>query len=347
MMRFLMLVSFACMGKLIEAQTWEITKIDYNGESFYLYPKFKQKCCWESVIFWKKSDGVLKRGLPVDGKWIQFFVEDSSKVARIFEVQNGIFHGIWKEYFFNQRQESFGAYHYGKKDGTWRSWWENGEIKSESYYQDGEYKGQGTTWNQNGKIKRITETDADLTTGSVTEYHSSGVKALEYEYYRWGQIDSEWYPNGQLKFRKKYKNGHPKNGIQTYYFSNGQIAIQGKTRKGGEYGTWKYWHPNGKIKAIGKYAPYPVGRCGLKLTISWQGLKVGKWQYWDESGIKLAEGEYQNYINKKNNYYDEPLAPRRIGTWKINDESIENSQKIQIIDNQDFKNRFLYVDFEN
>ena len=342
--RLLIIIIFGLISLSSKTQTWEINEVSYEGRLYYLYPKFKNKCCWESVIFWKGEEGVSRRGLPRDGKWIQYFVEDSSKVAKVFEVKDGIFHGTWQEYHFNQQLENYGNYKEGKKDGIWKSWYENGKLESESLYEDGEFTGKSRSWFLNGDLSRVNNTDKDATRGYVTDYYETGGKEYEYIYFKWGQIDSEWYKNGQLKFRGKYRYGQLKNEVQTYYHENGQIAQQGKTKKGGKNGIWKYWHTNGQIKAEGRYRIYPITRKSTKFSISWQGLKVGYWKYWNEDGEILAEGIYKNIIDKKIDHYYEELSAMKIGKWKFADQKPENLNKIKKIDNVNHSDRFLNFD---
>ena len=309
-----------------------------------MYPKFKNKCCWGSVLLWKGEDDLFRDGLLKDGKWIQYFVEDSSKVAKIYEVKDGVLDGTWQEYHFNQQLADCGNYEEGKKVGIWKSWHESGKLKSESSYEKGEFTGKSRSWFLNGNLNRVNNTDKDLNSGYVTEYYENGGKDYEYTYFKWGQIDTEWYKNGQLKSRQKYRFGQLKNEAQTYYHENGQIAQQGKTKKGGKNGVWKYWYANGQLKAEGKYRIYPVARKSTKFSVSWRGLKVGYWKYWNEDGEILAEGIYKNIIDKKLEFYDEGLTAMKIGKWKFADQTSENQDKIKKIDNIDYSNRFLNFD---
>ena len=65
------------------------------------------------------------------------------------------------------------------------------------------------------------------------------------------------------------KKEHPKNGLHTEYFENGQKCREGYYKDDKQVGKWTMWYESGQKESEANYK---------------NGQKDGKWTEWDENG---------------------------------------------------------------
>ena len=85
-----------------------------------------------------------------------------------------------------------------------------------------------------------------------------------------------WYENGQKALEGNYKNGKLE-GKQTYWYDNGQLWYEGNYINGKLEGKWTGWHENGQLWYEGNYI---------------NGKLEGKWTEWYENGQKSIEANF-------------------------------------------------------
>lgn len=139
--------------------------------------------------------------------------------------------------------------------------------------------------------------------GNYREFYPNGKIFCEGKYVR-GRQNGEWafyYDSGQLNRKATFKDGKP-DGVREVFRADGTLSSKrgfidgqrdgdwivydkdGKTPLSEEHydngkpdGTWKYWHPNGKLKQ--------------QLTLK-QGKRDGLVSEWDEKGEKRFEATF-------------------------------------------------------
>ena len=57
---------------------------------------------------------------------------------------------------------------------------------------------------------------------------------------------TQWYENGEREIIH-YRNGI-ENGLNIYWYKNGQKKYEGSYKTGRKDGSWTFWYENGKIK---------------------------------------------------------------------------------------------------
>ena len=99
-----------------------------------------------------------------------------------------------------------------------------------------------------------------------------------------------WYPNGNMKQVWNWKNGY-KDGLQSYWFENGQLFYEGIFVDGLKEDKWTWWYEDG-TKEMEK--SYKNGRLD------------GLWRWWNETGELMKSGTYVNGMKQGmwNYYYD-------------------------------------------
>jgi antitoxin component YwqK of YwqJK toxin-antitoxin module len=113
-----------------------------------------------------------------------------------------------------------------------------------------------------------------------------------------------------------WKNGY-KDGLQTYWYENGQLFYEGMFVDGRKEGKWTWWYKDG-TKEMEK--------------VHKKGKPDGLWRWWNESGELMKSGTYVeekkqgmwNYYYDKGQKYFEDIE-RQIreggGHWNWIDES--------------------------
>jgi antitoxin component YwqK of YwqJK toxin-antitoxin module len=66
----------------------------------------------------------------------EWFENSGIKLSEGF-IKNGLFHGLWTDYYGNGVKRLEGEYENGKKIGTWCAYYENGSIMHRGVYNNG------------------------------------------------------------------------------------------------------------------------------------------------------------------------------------------------------------------
>jgi antitoxin component YwqK of YwqJK toxin-antitoxin module len=112
---------------------------------------------------------------------------ESGQVRFLFQLKDGIEHGLSTSWHKNGQKRSEATYKDGKIHGLHTMWYENGQKQSETNYKNGKKDGHVTTWYNNGqKVQEETYKDGKRN-GPAPSWHKNGQKRGE------GTIkDSEW-----------------------------------------------------------------------------------------------------------------------------------------------------------
>lgn len=130
------------------------------------------------------------------------------------------------------------------------------------------WKAEAKTLHQNGTCEKIEKVWIDAYNNIV-----STIK----QYYTSHNYSKKSY-QGKVYNEFSYLNGI-KNGVENFYYTNGQLKKTGLINSKGRQGEWKTYHKNGTIKSIE----------------NWKGFKrTGKAVFYFENGNICSEGNYKN-----------------------------------------------------
>jgi antitoxin component YwqK of YwqJK toxin-antitoxin module len=89
----------------------------------------------------------------------------------------------------------------------------------------------------------------------------------------------------------------------TSFYPTGKVQSTGTADSGMISGAWKFYHPNGQIKARGMFERglFELGSAGSGNYMSATG-KTGEWMFWDSLGNRIARMQFA-----KNEYQEESL----------------------------------------
>ncbi|MCX6181941.1 MAG: hypothetical protein NT150_08455 [Bacteroidetes bacterium] len=134
------------------------------------------------------------------------------------------------------------------KEGCITTWHANGIKKSEEFYSNDLMDGTQREWTSNDKlISEINYTHGILDGTSQLWYDNMQLK--EFKMYKSGVLiekHSIWNENGQLLLQEEFdEQGNPV-GDYLEYYPNGQIKVKGKFKKGLKVGSFMFYSENGK-----------------------------------------------------------------------------------------------------
>jgi len=179
--KFLLTISILIFSSFCQSQTWIVNDTLIEKQQFYIYPRYKKKCCSESVDKWLVND-TFRRFIPKDGRWIQFFLEDKNRIAKKYEIKDSILNGLWTEYYWNQNIERIGEYKEGRRTGKWIEYDEQGNIKEQSFYLRGSANGESWTYYKNGEIESNGFFINNSHDSIWTFYHENGKVKYQLQY---------------------------------------------------------------------------------------------------------------------------------------------------------------------
>lgn len=159
-------------------------------------------------------------------------------------------------------------------------WYQDGTLREINGYFYSTTQSVWYRWNEAGKRvdRRLKVIEND-----TLVFNKNGIKNnLEYTLKndRLEGICKDYYPNGQLWFEIKYKNGVPVDDYQSFYI-NGTPQLKTQFVDGFIDGKYTEWYPNGNKRMEGY----------LNLC-----MKDSVWQYWNENGTLIKRESYKNNV---------------------------------------------------
>lgn len=292
-------------GYFLLAQSSKPVQIEYKGIKYWKYESVDSMNNTPFKFYYMYDSSGQYLGwqyeFPKDGKWINFYKEDSSKVVSIFEIKNGLINGKSVQYHLDGSKESEYEFFDRERNGFVRYWNKAGILTLEQEYQIkdyGDFKssarvGEWRNWDNNGNLTKIQHFIDNEPSGVQLVYYSNGQIEIE-EFYKNGLRDSlltVYHPNGQVKTRIEYKNGKfVTNNPNREFHPNGKVSGVGNLEEGRKIGKWTYFHENGIKESEGEYGKYTYHHEHGDFYFS---VKIGMWKYWYDTGKLKAEGNYE------------------------------------------------------
>ena len=147
-------------------------------------------------------------------------------------------HGYWIIYAHMRNVPDYkpndvieeGRYKMSRKEGTWKKYFATGHIQSEIFYKNGKAIGDFKTYYNNKE-------------NTVEEQGNWGGKIYKDKFLR-------YHENGELAQEKNFNSLGKAEGVQKYFYENGQVELEFNAKDGVNVGkATRYW-PNGDIKEI-------------------------------------------------------------------------------------------------
>lgn len=116
-----------------------------------------------------------------------------------------------------------GEYRDNKREGMWRKYYPTGSLKSEITYEDNHPMGAYTVYYPSGQVEEEGLWLINRNTGDFTRYHENG--------------------NVSQKFH--FNSAGKRQGVQEYYFENGQLQMAVELDNGIVHGSYKTFYSDG------------------------------------------------------------------------------------------------------
>lgn len=145
-------------------------------------------------------------------------------------------HGYWIIYAHMRNVPNYkpndvieeGRYKMSRKDGTWKKYFPTGHVQSEIFYKNGKAIGDFKTYYNNSG-------------NTVEEQGNWGGKVYKDKFLR-------YHENGEIAQEKNFNAQGKAEGVQKYFYENGQVELEFDSKDGINVGTaTRYW-PNGDVK---------------------------------------------------------------------------------------------------
>ncbi len=238
------------------------------------------------------------------GRWIEFSLGLKGKLVQTGSyTRGGQRYGHWKTTLGGKNYE-LASYNNGKLEGVFKQYYNNGRIKYSTTYKDGLEVGKFTRYYSNGYKKEegffqlaanTDEAKRDTTYFILKlplEYHFDLVELdfpnLEYHYISWIK-EAGWSIHPvELDRRFELYKDYGKEPHRRYT----SIAIGDKS--GVLSGDYQSFHPNGKLKMIGKYYPIVTEVFDPETnTIIKDFARDGEWKKYDDNGYLMRTFYYK------------------------------------------------------
>ncbi len=111
-------------------------------------------------------------GIPFSG--VTKIYDSLDRINRIGNINSGLPHGEWKEFYPDGLLKSVVTYHNGKKTGAYRSYYENGRITVKGAYINGNPHGNWEFFYDNGEMLAYGTYENGLAVGIRKEFDMDG-----------------------------------------------------------------------------------------------------------------------------------------------------------------------------
>ena len=203
------------------------------------------------------------------GKVTAYFT--SGKVSQEYTYDNDQLTGPFTNYYETGTVRNKSTYALGKTEGVFTEYFANGKAAAQGSYKTGEANGVWKYYHANGRLSRTGNFTNGTATGDWIFYDVRGNLYGKRTLNEKGSIVGEdyTYHDGKPYYTETYKNDllvkvtyYEKAGkvIGTFgksdgtfpvkfYYPTGQLFADGHYKKGRRDGHWKYYFPEGTVKA--------------------------------------------------------------------------------------------------
>lgn len=261
----------------LQSNVPELTKLDVKTEYFNNGQVKFTRTYKEGV-----PEGI-HREFSTEGKVIaaKVYVDGVLTAEGILDT-TGRQQGIWKEFYPEGELKSLGQYINSKRIGEWVFYHPNGKVEQKgSYDKKGKAQGVWKWFYDTGNLLREENYTNNLLDGIMTEYSDSGKVITKGEFID-GQKEGPWVMELQgYREEGSYKAGSRDGEWKHFFTDSGKLRFVGKFIDGVPDGMQLFYYANGNEKQTGKYAG---------------GSKEGEWKFYDETGYLFLTILFKNDI---------------------------------------------------
>ncbi len=329
----------------LDAQPVEPIQVEWNGKWYWKYKSADQHNNTPFKFNYQYDSTGQYLGwiyeFTREGDWINFYQEDSTKVASIFHIKDSLLNGKSTQFYLSGKKQSEYDFYNREKNGYVRYWSEEGVLTLEHQFEYIDYGhlqsslrvGKWRDWDDQGNLLKISHFKDNELHGRQVIFYENGQVKVE-EFYKNGERDSimnEYHANGQLFRQLKYRDGefiedHP----NLEYHPNGQIRGKGNMKQGRKDGIWKYFYKDGANESEGIYGTYVYQHEHGDLFFY---HKRGVWKYWFPNGKRKAIGSYDDQLIQDGVVENHPnigLGIKKEG-WKYFNEQGQEIEEAEFI----------------
>lgn len=152
--------------------------------SYGIYTDFKKDSIW---VNWDKTGRLSSRAQykndSLHGMKVVYFLpppgDKSQRIMSVYNYNNGLLHGDFKEYFDTEQLKISGSYKNNKKDGIWETYYLGGKMMALDRYKAGKRHGWSIAYDEKGnELKRSYFYDGQLLEGKRLKQKMNEMKRL-------------------------------------------------------------------------------------------------------------------------------------------------------------------------
>ncbi|HMB00540.1 MAG TPA: toxin-antitoxin system YwqK family antitoxin [Spirochaetota bacterium] len=251
------------------------------------------------------------------GEW-KLYYQRQNKLKTIAHYQYGALEGYYTAFHTNGMTNYHIPYKNNKKEGEAVSFYPTGEINKKGSFKNNQKHGLWLLHYRNGQVKARINYQNGVQTGEYVAFHPNGEKYEAGGYSAEGEKDGNWLirdENGNVKAQGKWQKGTREgkwtfkdkgkmagvipfkkgktNGFTVLYDDEGNLKEKATYVDNSRTGEVKTYHPNGKLRSIGKYNPISKSSRERMANPKYD-EKTGIWKYYDKQGNLVREGPYQH-----------------------------------------------------
>lgn len=201
------------------------------------------------------------------GKFTSLYVH--GKLYSEGNYVNGNVEGAYKHYYFDGSAQALQYFKRGLRDSIFRSYHYGGKISTEGAYKMGDKTGTWKYYREDGTLSRTEEYKSNRLHGKRIYFYKNGKPEAEV-IYKDGERDGfykKYTEDGLLVYQMRYEGDLPVaytylgknnelvpeipliqgNGMVKPLFPNGNAAVVVEYIDGHQHGSYKLYHPNGKL----------------------------------------------------------------------------------------------------
>jgi len=189
----------------------------------------------------------------LNGPSTEFY--ENGKVKVKANYKDGALNGTYKSFHINGSKQSEGTYDNGIQVGLWKGWHPNGKPSYEYVFDLNTahpFEPNKKEWADNGQLTLEQVLDVSGT-GYLREWTPQGVKTHDVDIYmleRTRGIETWWYDNGQLNWKRDYRKGQDTTMIQFYANGDAQRLEISREKGSDTYRENRRWYPNSVPESV-------------------------------------------------------------------------------------------------
>jgi antitoxin component YwqK of YwqJK toxin-antitoxin module len=182
----------------------------------------------------------------LNGSSTEFY--ENGKVKVKANYKDGALNGAYKSFHINGLKQSEGTYDNGIQVGLWKGWHPNGKPSYEYVFDLNTahpFEPNKKEWADNGQLtlEQVLDIGAN---GYLKEWTAQGVKTHDVDIYmldRTKGVETWWYDNGQLHWKRDYRKGQDTTMVQ-FYANGDPQRLEIYMEKGSDtYRENRRWYP--------------------------------------------------------------------------------------------------------